>query len=257
MADFILRRSIYDPIFLSCIMLVRFSANHGVAPTRGQITFVIPHISLGRAYCTTLIASVDPIAAHPVDVFPVPDFFLSRYVHDPDLFLGLRRRGGHGCWRCGRSCRRLGCGSCGGCSCRLRSRCGRRSGRTAGRLAVRSMGAARFCGCCRFRCGLDRTAAFCLRCGRRAARLRAFRPCVRFRCRLSCRSGFRTCSRFAAQCGTAFLLSYRAARAACCRAFRFGILRNIVSCAPCKGCHEHCCYYNCCKFLFHLNQLLS
>ena len=19
---------------------------------------------------------------------------------------------------------------------------------------------------------------------------------------------------------------------------------------PCKGCHEHCCYYNCCKFLF-------
>ena len=37
----------------------------------------------------------------------------------------------------------------------------------------------------------------------------------------------------------------------------FGILRNIVSCAPCKGCHEHCCYYNCCDFLFHVNQLLS
>ena len=70
----------------------------------------------------------------------MPDFFLGRYVHDPNLFFGLRRRSG------------LGCGSCGGCSCRLRSRCGRRSGRTAGRLAVRSMGAARFCGYCRFRC---------------------------------------------------------------------------------------------------------
>lgn len=83
---------------------------------------MIPHISLSRAYCATLIALIHPIALPMTCFFPMTLFFLSRFswhIYHPNLFLGLRRRGGNRRWCCGRSCRRLSCRSCGGCSYRL------------------------------------------------------------------------------------------------------------------------------------------
>ena len=59
---------------------------------------MIPHISLSRAYCATLIALIHPIALPMTCFFPMTLFFLSRFswhIYHPNLFLGLRRRGGN------------------------------------------------------------------------------------------------------------------------------------------------------------------
>ena len=70
---------------------------------------MIPHISLSRAYCATLIALIHPIALPMACFFPMSLFFLSGFswnIHNPNFFNGL--------WRCGRCCCRL---SCRGCCC--------------------------------------------------------------------------------------------------------------------------------------------
>ena len=53
---------------------------------------MIPHISLSRAYCATLIALIHPIALPMTCFFPMTLFFLSRFswhIYHPNLSLGF------------------------------------------------------------------------------------------------------------------------------------------------------------------------